>query len=44
MMLICPPVGWTMKKYLSTAMRRMEKEEKKTQVDCVAPTSLHRIS
>ena len=33
-----------MKKYLSQAMRRMEKEEKKTQVDWIAPISLHRIS
>ena len=33
-----------MKKYLSQAMRRIEKEEKKTQVDWIAPISLHRIS
>ena len=38
------PVGWTMKKYLSQAMRRIEKEEKKTQVDWIAPISLHKIS
>ena len=38
------PVGCTMKKYLSQAMRRMEKEEKKTQVDWIAPISLHKIS
>ena len=38
------PVGWTMKKYLSQAMRRIENEEKKTQVDWIAPISLHKIS
>ena len=41
---ICLAEGWMMKMYLSTAIRRMENEEKKTQVDWTLPTSLQIIS
>ena len=41
---ICLAEGWMMKMYLSTAIRRMEKDEKKTQVDWTLPTSLQMIS
>ena len=37
-------VGWTMKMYLSMAISRMEKDEKKMQVACVPPTSLQSTS
>ena len=37
-------VGWTMNRYLSMAIRRMEKEERKTQVAWEVPTSLQIIS